>query len=219
MIEVNLLPEQQRSRKAGKRAAGARSRLQQVGRGKPRDMWGTVLLVVGVLAPAAVLFLWWSQRSSAGDLESRLATATADSARLAELRQVSDSLTARREVVRQRVALVEQLDRNRFVWPHMLDELSRALPSLAWLTNLQQRSPLPEVGVQIQGLAANPLAITEFVRNLEASEYITDVRILGTQKQELDGGELVVQAFTLTARYRTPASAGPSQPIVASTGN
>ncbi|MGH7539466.1 MAG: PilN domain-containing protein [Gemmatimonadota bacterium] len=216
MIEVNLFPEQQRQRK-GRRTPGPKPRIPQPGR--PRDRWGTALRVVGVLAPAAVLFLWWTQRSQASDLESRLEVATADSARLAELRQVSDSLTARREEIRRRVALIEQLDGNRFVWPHMLDEVSRALPRFAWLTNLQRRSPTPEASLQIQGVAPNPLAITEFVRNLEASEYITDVRIMGSQKQELGDGELVVQAFTLTARYRTPAPAGRTEPIVASRGD
>ena len=132
---------------------------------------------------------------------------------------MSDSLTARREEIRGRVALVEQLDRNRFVWPHLMDEISRALPRLAWLNSLRQMSPLPDVGVQIQGIAANPLAITEFVRNLEASDYITDVRILGSQKQTLEGGQLSVQAFTLTARFTEPPDgARRTQPIIANTG-
>lgn len=216
MIEVNLLPEGQRQRKSGKRQAATKTRLKGVGR--PRDPWGTALLIAAVLIPAAVLFLWWTQRSAADRLESRLETATADSARLAELRAVSDSLTARREVVRQRVALIEQLDRNRFVWSHLLDEVSRALPSLAWLTTIERQTPLPEASMRLQGRAANPLAITEFVRNLEASDYIANVRILGSQREELDGGELVVQAFTLDARYRAPAGTGRTEPIVATTG-
>lgn len=218
MIEVNLLPDAQRERRSARRAAAGRSS-RLTGVGKPRDPWGRALLVAAVVVPAAVLFLWWTQRSAAAELETRLEAATADSARLAELRAVSDSLTARREVVRQRIAVVEQLDRNRFVWPHVLDELSRALPALAWVTSLEQQTPLPDVSFRIQGLAANPLAITEFVRNLEASDYLTDVRILGSQRQELDGGELVAQAFTLDARYRMPPPAERTEPIVATTGN
>lgn len=217
MIEVNLLPDGQRQRKSGKRAPSAKARFKGVGR--PRDPWGTALLVVAVLVPAMLLVLWWTQRSTANELQARLDVATADSARLAELRAVSDSLTARRELIRQRVALVEQLDRNRFVWPHLLDEVSRALPSLAWLTGLEQQAALPAASVRIQGMAANPLAITEFVRNLEASEYIAAVKILGSQQRELEGGDLVVQAFTLDASYRAPAGATRAEPIVAITGN
>lgn len=177
-------------------------------------------MVVGIVIPLGAGFLWWTQRSESVTLEERLAAATADQERLAELREVSDSLTARRQEIRDRVALVEQLDRNRFVWPHMMDEVSRALPRLAWLTTVRRVSPLPDVGVQLQGVAANPLAITEFVRNLEASEYIDDVRLLGSQKQGLDGGgDLSAQAFTLTVRFTQPAGGElRSEPIIATTG-
>lgn len=210
MIEVNLLPERQK-RRGGRRAASRGSRPKGVAR--DRDTWRLALVAVAVLVPLGMAVLWWGQRSVERELEARLEVATADSARLADLRAVSDSLSARRQLIRARVALVEQLDRNRFVWPHMLDEISRALPQLAWLTNLRQVSPLPAATVQIQGLAANPLSITEYVRNLEASTYIAEVRILGSQKQTLDDN-LVVQAFTLTARYAPPMEQFRTEPIV-----
>jgi len=186
---------------------------------KGRNPWTGALVVACVLVPAAGLFLWWTQRGERADLEVRLAAASADSARLADLRVVSDSLDRRRNEIRDRVALVEELDRNRFVWPHLIDEVSRALPSLAWLSNLRQIAPLPDVGIQIQGIAANPLAITEFVRNLEDSDYVTDVRILGSQQQTLNDGDLSVQAFTLTARFTEPASGvRRTEPLIATTG-
>jgi Tfp pilus assembly protein PilN len=218
MIEVNLLPEAQRSRGAGKKRASTRTR-SLTGAGLKGNPWKTALVIACVAVPAAVLFLWWTQRSEAGGLATRLEAATADSARLADLRAVSDSLNARRAEIRDRVAFVEELDGNRFVWPHMMDEISRAVPRMAWLSSLQQTSPLPNVGVQIQGIAANPLAITEFVRNLEASDYVTDVRILGSQKQTLNDGELSVQAFTLTARFTEPATGiRRAEPLIADTG-
>ena len=219
MIEVNLLPESERSRKKAKRASGAGGGggLGQMVKG--RNPWTTALAVLAVSLPAAGAYAWWSQRTLAAELDTRLEVATADSARLADLRLVSDSLSQRRAEIRDRVALVEELDRNRFVWPHMMDEISRALPQLAWLSNLRQTAPLPSVGVQIQGIAANPLAITEFVRNLEASDYITDVRILGSQKQVLNEGDLSVQAFTLTARFTEPMNAAArTEPIIETTG-
>jgi Tfp pilus assembly protein PilN len=212
MIEVNLVPERQKKSRRGRSGASKSPRQKRSG-SKDRDVWSMALIVAGVLVPLGIGFLWWGQRSVANDLQSRLEAATADSARLADLRAVSDSLTQRQQLIRERIALVEQLDRNRFVWPHMLDEISRALPGLAWLTNLRQLTPLPTATVQIQGLAANPLAITEYVRNLEASTYVSEVRILGSQKQTLED-DLVVQAFTLTARYAAPMDQFRTEPIV-----
>lgn len=213
MIEVNLLPESQRGPAKKRRAKSVTPRrgLPRVSLG--RDPWTTTLLAAAVIVPLAILVLWLTQRAEARGLEDRLAEATADSARLADLRAISDSLTARQEMIRERVALIERLDGNRFVWPHLMDEISRALPPFAWLTTLQQRTRIPALSVQIQGLAANPLTITEFVRNLQASEYIGDVRIVGSQQQEIEDG-LAVQAFTLVATYKSPESPPPTQPVV-----
>lgn len=215
MIEVNLLPESQRAA-AKKRKAKSVSpgrRLPSVSLG--RDPWTTALIVGAVVVPLAVLGLWLTQRAEARGLEDRLAEATADSARLAELRAISDSLTDRQRMIRERVQLIERLDRNRFVWPHLMDEISRAVPQFAWLTSLQQSGSPPDVSVQIQGMAANPLTITEFVRNLQASSHIGDVRIVGSQQQEIEDG-LAVQAFTLVASYEPPEGPAPTEPVVPS---
>lgn len=217
MIEVNLLPRSKRSRGKAKRATRRSGGLGAAMKG--RNPWTGALAVACVVVPAAGLVVWWTQRSHATELDVRLEAATADSVRLADLRLVSDSLNDRRVQIRDRIALIEELDRNRFVWPHLIDEISRALPSLVWLDNLRQISPVPNVGVQIQGIAGNPLAITEFVRNLEASDYVRDVRILGSQQQTLNNGQLSVQAFTLTARFTEPPSGvRRTEPIIATTG-
>lgn len=215
MIEVNLLPDSQRSaarkrRKARRPSIGDSFRGVSLG----RDPWTTAVIAAGVVVTLGVLGLWLAQRAEASGLEDRLAEATADSARLADLRAISDSLTERRRMIRERITLIERLDRGRFIWPHLLDEISRALPQFAWITNLQQTSPIPNVAVQIQGMAANPLTITEFVRNLQASPYIDDVRIVGSQQQEIEDG-LTVQGFTLVATYAAPAEgAERTQPLV-----
>lgn len=216
MIEVNLLPESQR--KGARRKAkgpGRARRLPRVPLGK--DPWTTALLVAAVLVPILILAMWLVQRAEARGLEERLVRATAESTRLADLRAISDSLTGRQRLIRERVALVQRLDGNRFVWPRMMDEISRALPQFAWLTNLRQVAPLPDVAVQIQGMAANPLTITEFVRNLQASPFIADVRIVGSQQQEVEEG-LAVQAFTLVATYRRPGAEVRTEPIVSPEG-
>ena len=200
MIEVDLLPESLRPRAVAGSPRGAG------GRGMAGiDPWGTALLVAALTILPGAAFLWWTQRSEAETLHARIEAASADSARLAELRAVSDSLTARSGQIRERVALVEQLDRNRFVWPRILDEISRALPGFAWLISLRQLSSVPEVTVELQGIAANPLAITEFVRKLGASDRVAEVTILGSQKQGLPSETASRHAFTLVLRFAEPS--------------
>lgn len=199
MIEINLLPESLRARQGivtNRTAEG----------GFHIDVWGVALLIAALTIPPGTAALWWSQRAEALELRARLEAVMADSARLAELRAASDSLSERSREIRERVALVEQLDRDRFAWAHMMDEISRALPPPAWLISLRQLSPPPDLSVELQGVAGNPLAITEFVRSLGTSDYIADVKIVGSQQQGSDPDRVARQAFTLVLRF-APAPA------------
>ena len=199
MIEINLLPESLRARQGlvtSRHADG----------GLHIDVWGVALLISALTIPPGTVALWWSQRAEALELRARLEAVIADSARLAELRAASDSLSERSREIRERVVLVEQLDRDRFAWPHMMDEISRALPPPAWLISLRQLSPPPDLAVELQGVAGNPLAITEFVRKLGISDHIADVKIVGSRQQGSDSDHGPRQAFTLVLRF-APASA------------
>lgn len=194
MIEINLLPESLGSRQGIATNGHTRSGLHI-------DFWGVALLISALTIPPGTVALWWSQRSEALELGARLEAAMADSARLAELHAASDSLSERSREIRERVALVERLDRDRFAWPHMMDEISGALPPPAWLLSLRQLSPPPDLTVELQGVAGNPLAITEFVRSLGTSDYIADVKIVGSRQQGSDPDQVSRQAFTLVLRF------------------
>jgi Tfp pilus assembly protein PilN len=197
MIEVNLHPAGSKARRRGRRVFSAPAWLKE-----GRDRWTMAVIAISALALLAVGWLWMSQRSERQQLEDLLAESVEDSTRLADLRALSDSLLAREEMIRERLGLVRSLDENRFVWPHLFDEMSRALPPYTWLTAVRETTPLPELSVQLDGLAANPLAITAFVRNLQASPYIAEVRIVGSQQQELDN--VAAQAFKLVVLYTAP---------------
>ena len=203
MIEVNLHPT------GGKARRSRRPRLATpawLGSGRSggdgRDPWTLAAMVAFGLALLTIGGLWFTQRSARADLDGRMEQARTDSTRLADLRVLSDSLTAREKEIRERLELVRGLDEGRFVWPHLLDELSRALPEYTWLTAVRVSTPLPDLTVQVDGLAANPLAITRFVRNLQASEYVEQVRIMGSQQAEVDN--VTAHAFKVVVTYADP---------------
>lgn len=206
MIEVNLHPERGRARGGtGRRLPiSLPTSFPSFGKGGSggRDIWTILAIGLPVLAILVVGWLWLSQRSERGELEARLEVAAADSARLSDLRSLSDSLTARERRIARRLELVKSLDDGRFVWPHLLDEIGRAVPSYTWLTSLRQNAAEPRLQVQVDGLAANPLAITEFVRNLQDSPYVGEVRILGSQQELVEN--VAAQAFKLMIVYEPP---------------
>ncbi len=209
MIEVNLHP----SGGKGSRFSGAKLSMRlpaalklgggSSGRGESvRDVWTTVAIVVPALVFLVVGFLWFSTRSERSELEGRLTQAVEDSTRLADLRSLSDSLISRDLRIQERLNLVQSLDGGRYVWSHLLDEISRAMPAYTWLTLVRRDSPLPDLRVQVDGLAANPLAITRFVRNLQDSPYVSEVRIMGSQQQLVEN--VAAQAFQLMVSYEAP---------------
>lgn len=198
MIEVNLHP-----------AGGKRSRVRapRLSLGLPgkgggeggRDTWTTVAIVVPALVVLIVGWLWFSTRSERSTLEDEIAVAVQDSTRLADLRALSDSLISQDALIQERLRLVRSLDGGRFVWPRMLDEISRALPAYTWLTLVRRDAPFPDMRIQVDGIAANPLAITRFVRNLQDSPYISQARIMGSQQQLIEN--VPAQAFQLMLTY------------------
>ena len=201
MIEINLHPAGETAKAKRRRRTGRRVTTG----GGGRNWWQTGMVAVLVVVPVAVAALWLTQRARANGLEERLQTASADSARLADLRALSDSLTERQTLIRERMDLIRTLDRDRFIWPHVMDEASRALPNFVWLTLIQELSPLPGLTVEIRGMAATPLAVTEYVRRLEDSRYLGSVRILGSQLERVSNSDLEVHAFTLMVDYDSPA--------------
>jgi Tfp pilus assembly protein PilN len=204
VIEVNLHPTGGKARRSRRPTLATPAWLGSGrGRGDGRDPWTLAAMVTAALAVLLIGGLWFMQRSSRSDIDARLEEARADSTRLADLRVLSDSLTARGKEIPERLDLVRGLDEGRFVWPHLLDELATALPEYTWLTAVRVSTPLPDLTVQVDGIAANPLAITRFVRNLQGSEYVEQVRIMGSQQAEVDN--VSAHAFKIVVTYADPS--------------
>ncbi len=217
MIEVNLHPAGKGGRISGRKLSVRLPGLPRGARGGGgtggRDPFTMVAIAVPILALLAIGWMWNSTRSERSNLNEQLSVAVADSARLSDLRALSDSLIARDRRIQERLGLVQSLDGGRFVWPHLLDEISRALPAYTWLTLVRREAPLPALSVQVEGLAANPLAITRFVRSLEESPYIGEARILGSQQEVVEN--VAAQAFQLMLTYEAPpADLLETEPIV-----
>lgn len=201
MIEVNLLPGGTKRR--GRRAAPGPA-LPRLG-GVSVDRW-TALAVVGwIVGPAAILWLFLGAGSRVEELTLAIEQAVQDSARYAKLIETQEQLRARRDSIAERLEIIQEIDAGRYIWPHIMDEVSRALPENTWLTSLQYMSSersVPEF--QIVGRTGHTFALTRFMTDLEASPYIRSVRINKTE-QVRDEGERWVYEFILSARYEEPA--------------
>jgi type IV pilus assembly protein PilN len=155
MIRINLLAGERRAAKAGGRSFQIGQKITVV---------GSLILVL-----AAVLIGWryWSIRQEQARIASEIESARREETRLSEvLREVAD-FEARRGLLQQRVALIDELRRGQSAPVHMVDQISRALPEMTWLTSLKQEG----YDVTMEGRCLSLTALSDFVGNLEASRY------------------------------------------------
>ena len=202
MIEVNLLP-------SGKRRAARRprpSRKLPIPTGLPKDPWVLVSSAVVLVLVALAGYLYFTTGSRMGDLTVEIQKAASDSARYADIIEKNSALMARRDSIAQRAAIIQEIDGDRYVWPHILDDVARALPDYLWLTNLFQVSPREELRFRVHGRAGNNTALTQFMYNLESSLFIRNVTLISTEQvvETADQTSRVVHSFQLEAVFNRP---------------
>src|SRR5438094_287485 len=132
--------------------------------------------------------------------------------------RIRDSLVAE-------IGIIRGIDADRYIWPHMLDQITKALPPYTWLTsiavaggsNVAPGSPgataaggavdsvgVPIVRAWITGSTVDIQAYTTFLRQLAASPWLTDVT--PATSSTIIEADRPVTAFNIAVRYRVADS-------------
>ena len=231
MIEINLLPGKKKKKAAG---AGFKFALPDF-RGlltTIKDPWLIAAIVAWALAigVGGGLFVWDSARSAT--VSSRLDAVKAEKRRfdvvIAQKRnaeRIRDSLVAQINVIRG-------IDADRYVWPHVLDQVTKALPPYPWLTSVQTlgaaaptpgaaaptlpptappttaaesaAAQRPTLSIAIIGRTVDFQAYTNFLRQLANSPWFTDVTP-GRSSTAIESDRPVTE-FNVTLRFRVADS-------------
>src|SRR4051794_31424698 len=207
MIEINLPPgTKKKSRKGGGGGGGGASLSMpkfdfaawlENARQRIREPFLIGAVVAGALALTAIGFLYVAQASREATLEQALQKAVQDSTRFASVLKERETAEAKRDTVLRSLNLIRAIDDDRFVWPHVMDEVSRALPPYTWIVSLgftgagqgqqavttvaaapaeagkrkkgvQTAIPRDTVRVRVVGNTVDIQALTRFMTQLEA---------------------------------------------------
>jgi Tfp pilus assembly protein PilN len=199
LIEINLAP--------GAASAKAR-RLPGITLPSLPSLGGQLPVAGGALAALLVLSLvaygYVQMGSRATTLQSRIQQEVTDSTRFASTIALMQSLQARQDTITRKIEVIRAVDQRRFVWPHLLDEISFAVPAFTWVTEIVSTEAADQAGptLTIQGNAGSTLSLTRFMKNLESSPFVREVALITTEQDLLDGR--TIQRFSLEARYRVP---------------
>ena len=194
MIRINLLPVDRERRK--KRAALSFGTVAQ----QVTVACSVILLVsVGVCG-----WRYWKNWQESTHLDAEISTAQQETSRLHSIIQQVQLFEQRKAQLQQRVVLIEQLRKSQTGPVHMLDQISRSLQPMMWLTGLKQVGP----DVVIDGRCTTLTGLSDFVASLEATGYFKrSVEIVSTQTEVISvaPGELI--KFSLKAQFQPPGAA------------
>lgn len=219
MIEINLLPGAKR--KKGGKGGGLQLPDFKALSGLVKDPWLIAFVASWVIVAGILGFLYLPRRAHLHDLEPRLAAAQREAQRMNRVLALRRQYEARRESLLTQIAVIRDIDRERYVWPHILEAVTRALPQYTWLDDMASRASSDAsdstggAAFQLTGKSADIQAVTRFVRNLEDSPFLQNVATVSTGTVTEQGKD--VYTFTVTAQYQRPDSTAVTMQPLATT--
>ena len=195
MIEVNLNPGS--GKKKAKKGGGGGSKVSLGAslenlKARVRDPWMLGALGSAIVAALAVGGLYTTQEARASRLDEELQKAVQDSTRYASVLREREKAEAKRDTVLRSLNMIRAIDDDRYIWPHVMDEVSNALPTYTWLVSLgysgvgQATSPVRTVAT------TEPAPSPSGRRRRPANTQI----VLDTVRIRLVGNTVDIQALT-----------------------
>src|SRR5512146_772471 len=197
MITVNLQPGLKRKR-AGSPLAGAMAGVKAFG-SRVKDPALLVAVAAWVGVAGFLGYNWFSNTTALRALEPQLEQSRAEHTRFKTFLDQKHKQEQIRDSLLIQITTIRSVDGDRYVWPHVMDEVTRALPAYTWLVDLspvavtpppavpaapsqaKDKKPQPvdtapkAVAFQLNGRTVDIQAYTRFLRNLEASPWLSDV--------------------------------------------
>lgn len=217
MIEINLRPGLKRKRAGTSPLAGLGERFKALG----TRVQDPMMLLAGGAWALALLFLggaWLLGQRQLGKLEPQLEETRAEHERFRNFVAAKRREELIRDSVLAQISTIRQVDGERYVWAHVLDEVARALPAYTWLTSVAEQVrpitpadtaggavPVRRTDVLIEGRTVDIQAFTRFLRELEASPWLTGVTALSAET--VVEKERAVTAFGIRATFERADSA------------
>jgi len=182
MIRINLLPV-----KISRRQEAVRSELLLAG------------AVAGLLA-AGMAGAFITVQSDVNTMRAENAALQEEIRRVEEIAKDVQQKKELKAEFHRKLEVIKQLKASKSGPVHMLDELSMATPEKLQLQQLDEQSRR----LQLTGVAVSNEVISQFLTNLEQSEYFDDVFLNAIDQVDEDGVKL--KNFSISARLVVPGT-------------
>jgi Tfp pilus assembly protein PilN len=232
MINVNLRPGRKHKSAGANPFKGMAERFSGLG-GKVKDPLLLGAVAAWVIAIGFLGATWVMTQRQLHAVEPKLEQARSEHQRFKTFLAQKHKQELIRDSLLAQISTIRTVDGDRYVWPHVLDEVSRALPAYTWLTLVTMEAPAPAapapaakpgaspaakadstadsvavqlpLGFRVEGRTVDIQAYPRFLRQLEASPWIQNVTPVSAQT--VVEKERPVTAFVIKAEFRRADSA------------
>jgi Tfp pilus assembly protein PilN len=210
-IEINLLPGAKKKKTGGggftmpdfSELAGAIKDPLLLG---AIGAWVVAIVFMG--------FVFVSVNGQVSDLESQAELIRAEAERHADMLQEQRRAMDLRDSLVAELDAIRAIDADRYVWPHIMQEVTRALPDFTWLVGLQtlavptaigDSGPPPPVRFRLDGRTSEIAAYTRFLRQLANSPWVALVEDGPARRVTEDGRNMTSFEVTVTFQWADSA--------------
>ena len=164
-----------------------------------------------ILAAAGGTGWWfWSLRQDSIRVDADTARANREATRLKSLLVEVTEFETRSQQLQERVQLIESLRAGQSVPVQLLDHISRSLPDMLWLTEMNQEGG----AVTLQGRSTTLIALSDFVGNLGSNALLQKpIEIVNSQVESgassKNGGAPAPDLISFTVRAQLAGAPAP----------
>ncbi len=200
MIRINLLG--QARPKAARRAVPLEATLQ------------ILMLVLALILGGGFLYMdYWGTSKKIDVVQKHIDQLKIEKARLEQIKLQVDAFEKQKELLQQRINVIEALQRNRSGGQELLDAVANTVSrtETVWLTSLARKGN----SLTLNGTAGSINAVAEYITQLRRSGYFSTVEIKETHQN--DNPDVQLFEFTVTADFAPPAANQTATPPTAPT--
>jgi Tfp pilus assembly protein PilN len=145
MIEINLLPGDGKKKRRAQTSKGLKFEIRPAEifaslAAKITDKYMLGAIAAAGISGALIILMFVHQAAKASGLEARETKAVNDSAQFGAVLSAKAKAEASRDSLYQQIAIIKSIDDSRYLWSHLMYEISSALPQYTWLTEITQTS-------------------------------------------------------------------------------
>jgi type IV pilus assembly protein PilN len=173
-----------------------------------------VFLLVALVFSFGLLYLhYWQMDKEDKQVLAHIQKQRGEKARLEQLKQQVENFEKEKAVLQQKIAVIEELQRNRIGGQQLLDAIANTVgrTDTVWLNSVDRKGDV----LSINGSAGSIDAVANYITQLKRSGYFQQVEIKESH-QDTSNKAIQLFVFTLTAQFAPPGATTASASTAAS---